>query len=100
MTSLSKEPSHMELKLCLMGMGSVGRELIKLIDRKRDEVQAQYDLSFKIVGIATGRHGILVDPNGIDHAYALGGQWSDRAWPSTEENRLKMICECAAFAGA
>ncbi len=93
----------MELKLCFMGLGSVGRELLKLIDRKRDEVQAQYDLSFKIVGIATGKHGILVDPNGIEHAYALSGQWEadridwrDRAWPSTEDNRLKMIRECGA----
>lgn len=89
----------MELKLCLMGLGSVGRELIKLIDRKRDDVQAQYDLSFKIAGIATGQHGILVDPNGIDHIYALSGQWADHAWPSTEENRFKLIRECAA-AGA
>jgi len=88
----------MELKLCFMGLGSVGRELIQLIDRKRGDVQAQYDLSFKIVGIATGRHGILVDPNGIDHAYALGGQWADRAWPSTEENRLRMIRESGADA--
>ncbi len=90
----------MELKLCFMGLGSVGRELIKLIDRKREDVQAQYDLSFKVVGIATGKHGILVDPAGIDHAYALGGPWSDRMWPSTEENRVKMIRECAAFAAA
>ena len=88
----------MELKLCFMGLGSVGRELIKLIDRKRDDVQAQYDLSFKIVGIATGSHGVLVDPNGIDHTYALSGAWSDRAWESTEENRLKMIRECGANA--
>jgi homoserine dehydrogenase len=88
----------MELKLCFMGLGSVGRELIKLIDRKRDDVQARYDLSFKIVGIATGRHGILVDPQGIDHDYALSGEWVDRAWPSTEENRLKMIRECGADA--
>jgi homoserine dehydrogenase len=88
----------MELKLCFMGLGSVGRELIKLIDRKREDVQAQYDLSFKIVGIATGKHGILVDPNGIDHAYALSGQWADQAWPSTEENRVKMIRECGATA--
>jgi homoserine dehydrogenase len=88
----------MELKLCFMGLGSVGRELIKLIDRKRDDVQAQYDLSFKTVGIATGKHGILVDPSGIDHAYALSGQWTDRVWPSTEENRIKMIRECGANA--
>jgi homoserine dehydrogenase len=88
----------MELNLCFMGLGSVGRELIKLIDRKRDEVQAQYDLSFKIVGIATGKHGILIDPNGIDQAYALSGQWTDLAWPSTEEHRFKMIRECGAEA--
>jgi homoserine dehydrogenase len=88
----------MELKLCFMGLGSVGRELIKLLDRKHDDVLAQYDLSFKIVGIATGRHGILVDPNGVDHTYALGSQWSDRAWPSIEENCLKMIRECGANA--
>jgi len=88
----------MELKLCFMGLGSVGRELLKLIDRKRDDVQAQYDLSFKVVGIATGRHGILIDPHGIDHLYALGGQWADRAWPSTEQNRLKLIRECGADA--
>jgi homoserine dehydrogenase len=88
----------MELKLCFMGQGSVGRELIQLIDRKRADVQAQYDLSFKVVGIATGKHGILIDPHGIDHAYALGGQWADRAWPSTEENRLKMIRDCGADA--
>ncbi len=88
----------MELKLCCMGLGSVGRELLKLIDRKRDDVRAQYDLSFKVVGIATGRHGILIDPHGIDHAYALSGQWADRTWPSMEENRLKMIHECGADA--
>jgi homoserine dehydrogenase len=90
----------MELKLCFMGLGSVGRELIKLIDRKRDDVQAQYGLTFKIVGIATGSHGILSDPAGIDHKDALAGAWADRAWPSTEENRLKMIRECGAVAGA
>lgn len=28
----------MELTLCFMGLGSVGRELIKLIDRKREDV--------------------------------------------------------------
>jgi len=88
----------MELKLCFMGLGSVGRELIKLIDRKREDVQSQYDLSFRVVGIATGKHGILIDPTGIDHAYALGGQWSDRMWPSTEENCFMMIRECGADA--
>lgn len=86
----------MELSLCFMGLGSVGRELIQLIDRKRDEVQARYDLTFKITGIATGKHGIVFDPAGIDHTDALNGLQIDRAGPSTEENRLKLIRDCAA----
>ena len=49
----------MEFKLCLMGLGSVGRELVKLIDRKRDEVKAQHELTFKTVaGRAMGRPGM------------------------------------------
>ena len=89
----------MELKLCLMGLGNVGRELIKLIDRKRDDIQNQYELTFKIIGIATGRHGILIDQSGIDSAIALG-DWGDRALPSTEENRLRLIGECGVDTGA
>ncbi len=88
----------MEMKLCFMGLGSVGRELVRLIDRKRGDVQAQYDLTFKIVSIATGRHGILIDRDGLDQAFVLSGTWNDRAWPSSEENRVKMIYECGADA--
>ena len=55
----------MELKLCLMGLGNVGRELVKLLNRKCDEIKSEYDLTFNIVGIATGSHGILIDRAGI-----------------------------------
>lgn len=85
----------MELKLCMMGFGSVGRELVKLIDRKRDEIKSQYDLTFTIVGIATGSHGLLIDRSGIDTSIALGA-WTDRAKPSTSESRLAMIGDCGA----
>jgi homoserine dehydrogenase len=87
----------MEWNLCLMGFGNVGRELVKLIDRKQDEIKAQYDLTFKLVGIATGSHGILMDRSGFDRSIALG-KWADRALPSTAENRLKLIRECGADA--
>ena len=90
----------MNLNLCLMGFGSVGRELIKLIDRKAAEIEAQYDLTFTIVGITTGSHGILFQPDGLDSARAFA-DWGEAAWPSTEDNRLKLIRECAALgAGA
>ncbi len=87
----------MDMKLCLMGFGNVSRELVKLIDRKRDEIRAQYDLTFTIVGIATGSHGILIDRSGIDSSIALG-KWSDRTQPSTPEARLDLIHDCGADA--
>lgn len=61
----------MRLNLCLLGFGNVGRELVKLIERKRATLEAQYDLDLRLVGIATGRHGIVMDRNGIDGAAAL-----------------------------
>jgi homoserine dehydrogenase len=87
----------MELNLCLMGFGSVGRELVKLLDRKRADINTQYGLGFRVVGIATGSHGILLEPDGIDHAFALSSQWGSRAWPSSEENRLQLIHGCASL---
>jgi len=87
----------MELNLCLMGFGSVGRELVKLIDRKAAEINAQYGLTFKVVGIATGAHGLLLDPTGIDTSFALADHWGDRAWPATDETRRQLIHGCAAL---
>lgn len=85
------------MKLCLMGFGSVGRELVKLINRKQAEIKSQYDLIFEIVGIATGSHGLLIDRSGIDSSRALG-QWIDQVQPSTQQTRLAMIGECGADA--
>ncbi|HZY43302.1 MAG TPA: homoserine dehydrogenase, partial [Anaerolineae bacterium] len=88
----------MEMRLCLMGFGNVGRELVKLIDRKRDEIKAQYDLTFTIVGVATGSHGLLNDRTGLDHAFLLGGEWGDRAKRGTDQDRLHLIKDCGADA--
>jgi homoserine dehydrogenase len=87
----------MDMKLCLMGFGNVGRELVKLIDRKRAEIKAQYDLTFTIVGIATGSHGLLIDRSGIASSIALG-DWIDRTEPSTSQARLDLIRNCGADA--
>ena len=56
----------MPFDLCLLGFGNVGRELVKLIERKREELKARYDLELRIVGIAPGRHGIVMNRDGID----------------------------------
>jgi homoserine dehydrogenase len=80
-----------------MGFGNVGRELVKLIDRKRDEITAQYDLTFTLVGIATGSHGILIDRSGIDSSTALVG-WAKPSNPIDQQARLDLIRDCGADA--
>ncbi len=60
-----------EIKLALVGFGSVGKALVQLIDAKRPTLNAEYHFDPKIVGIATGRHGMAVNPNGIDTQMAV-----------------------------
>jgi len=55
----------MHLKVALLGFGNVGRALASLLIAKNDTLRAEYDLSIRVVGIQTGRHGTAIDPNGI-----------------------------------
>ena len=61
----------MHYKLALLGFGNVGRALMKLLEEKREQLQNQYDLTFTITGIATGRHGRMVKAQGSDLATCL-----------------------------
>lgn len=58
-------------RLALLGFGNVGQALAKLLLRKRDELVSNYDLTFTVTGISTGRHGMAIDPAGIDLGRAL-----------------------------
>jgi homoserine dehydrogenase len=57
-------------KLALVGFGNVGRALVRLLERKEAELQSRYDISFSVTGIATGRHGAAVNPDGLDYIHA------------------------------
>jgi len=61
----------MHYNLSLIGFGNVARAFVRLLERKRDLLQSQYDITWSISGIATGRHGFAVDPNGLDVQRAL-----------------------------
>lgn len=61
----------MHYKLALLGFGNVGRELARLLMRKEAELKARYDIIFTITGIATGRHGTAINPDGLDLARVL-----------------------------
>lgn len=55
-----------QVSLALVGFGNVGQALFRLLIRKQANLADQYDVTFKVVGIATGHHGICIDPDGID----------------------------------
>ncbi len=61
-----------EYNLALLGFGNVGRALARLLQRKESELQARYDITFRVTGIATGRHGTAVNPDGLDYIRAAG----------------------------
>ena len=56
----------MHYKLALIGFGNVARALTRLLIRKQDLLKSQYDVTFSFTGIATGRHGFAVNPDGLD----------------------------------
>lgn len=57
--------------LALMGFGNVGRALAGLLISKRGELASKYNLSFAVTAIATKRHGVVINENGIDLEKAL-----------------------------
>jgi homoserine dehydrogenase len=58
-------------RISLLGFGNVGQALVRLLQRKQDLLLKDYGLSFSITGIATGRHGMAINPDGIDIDQAL-----------------------------
>ena len=61
----------MHHNLCFIGFGNVARSLVRLLERKRDALKSTYDITYSVTGIATGRHGFAVNPDGIDVGQAL-----------------------------
>jgi homoserine dehydrogenase len=60
-----------DIKLLFLGFGNVGQAFARLLLRKRTMLIQDYDLDWRVVGIATRRHGAALDPDGIDLERAL-----------------------------
>ncbi len=56
----------MNLSIALLGYGNVGRAFVALMQRKAEALRRDFDLTVTLVGIATKRHGAVIDPNGLD----------------------------------
>jgi homoserine dehydrogenase len=59
------------LDLILVGFGHVGRRFARLLEEKSVRLRGDYDLSWRVVGIATKRHGSAYDARGLDIVKAL-----------------------------
>jgi homoserine dehydrogenase len=74
-----------ELSLVLIGFGNVARRFIRLLGETADRL----DFSWQVVGIATRRHGSVVDQSGVDIRRALStveaGESLDRLGPASRE---------------
>jgi homoserine dehydrogenase len=60
--------------LAFLGFGNVGRALVQLLESKRAELHAQYDLTFTFTGVASRRLGWHANPAGFAAADLLNGR--------------------------
>jgi homoserine dehydrogenase len=60
-----------QLRLAFLGFGNVGRSLARLLEAKRFSLESDYGVHTRVVGIATGRHGAILRPEGIDGLQAV-----------------------------
>ena len=58
-------------RLSLIGFGNVARALVRLLERKQSLLKEKYGITYSVTGIATGRHGFAVNPDGLDFNKAL-----------------------------
>jgi homoserine dehydrogenase len=77
--------------LALLGFGNVGRAFAHLLARKRHEMEERYQITYKVTGIATGRHGAAIDPDGLDLEQAVALVESGR--PVTELSKVPPIAD-------
>lgn len=61
----------MTFDLALIGFGNVTRCFVQLVAKQAARLKREHDLEVRVVAIATGRHGSLFRPQGVDVDRAL-----------------------------
>ncbi len=84
----------MTLDLLLLGFGNVGRRFVRLLGERKKRLAREEDLTVRLVGIATRRHGCArsTTANGLDGAKALAAVEAGK--------RLETLRDAAAAADA
>lgn len=58
--------ADVRLDLALVGFGHVGRRFARLLYERRARLERDVGLAWRIVGVATRRHGLAIDLKGLD----------------------------------
>ncbi len=87
--------------LALIGFGNVGQALVRLLMRKKDVLLSQYGITYTVTGIATGRHGAAIDPQGVDLEKALtiagkGGSLDELSAQPAPRDGVEFVRACPA----
>jgi homoserine dehydrogenase len=83
--------------LALMGFGNVGKALARLLLEKQNELRDNYGLTYTVTGIATGRHGLLINSDGINLERAIDEEYLTSMTASVfPENAFEFIHLCKA----
>lgn len=93
-----------ELKLAFIGFGNVTREFARILLSRQDSLAEAYCLAYRTVGIATGRHGMVLSSSGysgIDLHAALsilesGGSLTQLEDVTEVNHSLQFISHCDA----
>ena len=93
----------MEQRLALVGFGNVGQAFARLLLRKKELLAKDFGITFRVTGIATGRHGMAINPGGLDLTRALeivekGGSLNSLSSTAVPGSMLEFIRTCPADA--
>jgi homoserine dehydrogenase len=58
--------SSRNYNLCVVGLGNVGRALVRLLQHKSDELRREHGIGWRITGIASRSLGWIANVNGLD----------------------------------
>ncbi len=93
----------MHLDVALLGFGNVGRALARLLMEKAPTLEAEFNLTFTVTGIATRSRGQAIDARGVnlERALSLAGTGSSLAVlpggaPPPPDGALAFIRSCPA----
>jgi homoserine dehydrogenase len=85
--------------LCLLGYGNVGHALVRLLTDKGDELREQFDIGWRVTGVASRRMGWLAAPQGFTveellPAALLDASLSQRVLPAPKDVREWLAAAC------